>query len=271
MKFQLEKLVNIKGLSNSSGLVLQNNNLYLIADNSTFLYQYQLQENTFLKIPLTENASDQIEKSEKPDFESIVFQDKKLLLFGSGSTSNRENLVTFSLKKQKSKWSDLSALYNLLKNKFMIKDDEFNIEGVVYYKKSIFFFQRGNSQSSKNGIIEINEKKHTLDFHPFELPEINGSRFTFTDATVVKNKIYFLASAEKTDSTYNDGEVLGSLLGCIDIKSKILEFTKVISAHQKFEGIALYKKSKGEIQFLLCEDNDLENSDSTIYKLVVLF
>jgi hypothetical protein len=103
------------------------------------------------------------------------------------------------------------------------------------------------------------------------LPEINGTRFTFTDATVVKNKIYFLASAEKTDSTYNDGEVAGSLLGCIDIKSKKLEFTKIISEHQKFEGITLYKKSKGEIQFLLCEDNDLENSESTIYKLDVVF
>ncbi len=269
MQFQLEKFVKIKGLSNSSGLVLQNNNLYLIADNSTFLYQYQLEKNTFLKIPLTENASDHIEKSEKPDFESIVFHDKKLLLFGSGSNSSRENLVTFSLKKQKANWSDLSALYSLLKNKFMIKDDEFNIEGVVYYKKSIFFFQRGNAHASKNGIIEINDKKHSLDFHPFELPENNGARFTFTDATVVKNKIYFLASAEKTDSTYNDGEVLGSLLGCIDIKSKKMEFTKVISTYQKFEGLTLYKKSKGEIQFLLCEDNDLENLESTVYKLLV--
>ena len=271
MKFRLEKFFNIIGLSNSSGLVLQNGNLYLIADNSTFLYQYNLQENTFLKIPLTENASDTIEKSEKPDFESIVFHDKKLLLFGSGSTSKRESLITFSLKKQKSKCSDLSALYRLLKNKFLIYDYEFNIEGVVYYKKSIFFFQRGNSQSFKNGIIEINDKKHSVDFHPFELPKIKDATTTFTDATVIKNKIYFLATTENTNSTYEDGEVLGSLFGCIDIKSKKLEFTEIISNNQKFEGIALYKKSKNEFQFLVCEDNDLENASSTIYKLVVSF
>ncbi|MBC7440820.1 MAG: hypothetical protein H7250_12665 [Flavobacterium sp.] len=269
MKFQLEKFVSINGLSNSSGLVLRKDNLYLIADNATFLYQYNLQKNTTNKIPLAENALDNIEKSKKPDFESIVFYDKKLLLFGSGSTSKRENLVTFNLKKQKSKWSDLSALYHLLKNKFMISDDEFNIEGVVYYKKSIFFFQRGNANSTKNGIIEINDKKHSLDFHPFEMPEIQHIAYTFTDATVVKNKIYFLASAENTESTYNDGEVLGSLMGCIDIKTKKLEFTQIVSENQKFEGITLYKKSKNEIQFLVCEDNDSENSDSTVYKLVV--
>lgn len=270
MKFQLEKFVSINGLSNSSGLVLHNDNLYIIADNATFLYQYNLSKKTFLKIPLAENALDDIGKSDKPDFESIVFHDKKLLLFGSGSTSKRENLITFSLKKQKAKWSDLSALYHLLKNKFMISDDEFNIEGVIYYKKSIFFFQRGNANSAKNGIIEINDKKHSINFHPFILPEINGARFTFTDATVVKNKIYFLSSAENTTSTYNDGEVLGSLIGCIDIKSKKLEFTKIISEHQKFEGITLYKKSKVEIQFLVCEDNDSENLESTVYRLVII-
>jgi hypothetical protein len=271
MKFQFEKFISINGLSNSSGLVLQNNILYVIADNATFLYQFDLVKNTFLKTPLAENATANIEKSEKPDFETIVFKDKKLLIFGSGSTLKRENLITFSIKKQKSKWSDLSALYGLLKNKFLISDDEFNIEGVIYYKKSIFFFQRGNAQSSKNGIIEINDKKHSIDFHPFELPEINHNKFTFTDATVVKNKIYFLAAAENTISTYNDGELLGSLIGCIDIKSKKLEFTEIVSENQKFEGITFYKKSKGEIQFLVCEDNDLENSEPTIYKLVVNF
>ena len=269
MKFQLEKFLNINGLSNSSGLVLHNDNLYIIVDNATFLYQYNLPKKTFFKIPLVENALDNIEKSEKPDFESIVFHNKKLLLFGSGSTSKRENLVTFNLKKQKPIWSDLSALYRLLKNKFLISDDEFNIEGVIYYKKSIFFFQRGNANSAKNGIIEISDKKHSVDFHPFELPEIQHSFFTFTDATLVKNKIYFLASAENTISTYYDGEILGSLIGCIDIKTKKLEFTKIVSITQKLEGIALYKKSKNEIQFLVCEDNDSENLESTVYKLVV--
>ena len=271
MKFQLEKFVSINGLSNSSGLVLRKDNLYIIADNATFLYQYNLSQKTFIKIPLAENALDNIEKSDKPDFESIVFQDKKLLLFGSGSTSKRENLVTFNLKKQKPTWSDLSALYRLLKNKFLISDDEFNIEGVIYYKKSIFFFQRGNANSAKNGIIEINDKKHSIDFHPFKLPEIKHIAYTFTDATLVKNKIYFLASAENTISTYNDGEVLGSMIGCIDIKTKKLEFTQIVSITQKFEGIALYKKSKTEIQFLVCEDNDSENLESVIYKLVLAF
>jgi hypothetical protein len=38
-------------------------------------------------------------------------------------------------------------------------------------------------------------------------------RSSFTDAILVDNSIYFLATAEDTESTYDDGEVLGSLIG----------------------------------------------------------
>jgi len=42
-----------------------------------------------------------------------------------------------------------------------------------------------------------------------------------------------------------------------------------ISTKQKFEGLTLYKKTPTQIEFLLCEDNDKEESNSTIYKLIL--
>ncbi len=54
-------------------------------------------------------------------------------------------------------------------------------------------------------------------------------------------KIYFLATAEDTQSTYNDGEVKGSLIGVIDVATMKLEFTQKISDTHKFEGLTLIK------------------------------
>jgi len=77
--------------------------------------------------------------------------------------------------------------------------------------------------------------------------------------------IYFLATAEDTISTYEDGEVLGSIIG--KMKSDTFEIidTQIISNTQKFEGITLYENNDKEIHFLLCEDNDTEILESKIY------
>jgi hypothetical protein len=39
-------------------------------------------------------------------------------------------------------------------------------------------------------------------------------------------KIYFLATAENTAYAYDDGEILGSLIGRIDIETMKIDFTK---------------------------------------------
>ena len=102
-----------------------------------------------------------------------------------------------------------------------------------------------------------------------KLPKIKNVEVSFTDAILVDNYIYFLATAEDTISTYEDGEVLGSLIG--KMKSDTFEIidTQTISNTQKFEGITLYENNDKEIQFLLCEDNDTEILESKIYKLTL--
>ena len=84
------------------------------------------------------------------------------------------------------------------------------------------------------------------------------------------DKIYFLATAEDTQSTYNDGEVLGSFIGRIDLKTMKVEFTQKITSTNKFEGLTFYKKSNNKIEFLLCEDNDTELLETKIFKLGLL-
>ncbi|MCF6132408.1 DUF6929 family protein [Flavobacterium wongokense] len=272
-KFQLSILFKIIGLGSASGLFYQDDLLYVISDNSTYLYEYNIPNEKLNKIPLVENAQENIPKNEKPDFESIMFNGSHISIIGSGSAENRNAIALYHLELKKPIIKSMSSVYTQIKIQNHINDDDLNIEGMVTTGRFVYFFQRGNGVSGKNGIFysETNEEKKIPDygFIPFDLPKIKNVPATFTDAILVDDKIYFLASAEDTTSTYLDGEVLGSLIGTIDLNTMTLEKTLQISDKHKFEGLTLYKNSAAQIEFLLCEDTDSEISESNIYKLVI--
>ncbi|WP_298392363.1 hypothetical protein [Flavobacterium sp.] len=169
--------------------------------------------------------------------------------------------------------NDLTNLYLAMQSFGEIKPEDFNLEGAIFNGESWFLFNRGNGKHNKNIVFTVDAKNLTNEFrilsNKFKLPKIDGIRTSFTDAILVEDKIYFLATAENTDSTYNDGEILGSIIGRIDVVTMKIDFTEKITDTQKFEGITLFKKSEKEIEFLLCEDNDTEVLESNIYKLVI--
>ena len=95
-KFAIELLFQIIGLGSASGLIYKDNSLFIISDNSSFLYEYKLQENELSKIKLFENNQENIPKKDKFDFEAITLKEDTLHLFGSGSTSKREKRIIYS-------------------------------------------------------------------------------------------------------------------------------------------------------------------------------
>lgn len=267
-KFQLQLFFQIIGIGSASGLLYQNDLLYVISDNSSYLYECKIDSNELNKIALVENPKENIPKIEKPDFESITLDGNKLFILGSGSTKKRESLKTYQLFNKKIKEKDLSELYNKLKSQFSIQNDELNIEGVFYLNKKVYLFQRGNGKNASNGIFIVDKDKEIeIQFKKIELPKINTIQSTFTDAILVDETIYFLASAENTTSTYEDGEIVGTFLGRMKLDTLLVEETILISNKHKFEGITLYKKSENQVEFLLCEDNDTDLLESNIYKL----
>ena len=266
----LDTFCQISGIGAASGLFFKYETLFIISDNSTFFYQYDLLEEKLTKIKLFENSQDSIIKKNKPDYESITFKDNKLYLFGSGSTSKREKRISYNIETKEIKEKSLEKLYQKLKSKASVSDDELNLEGAFYNNKKWFFFQRGNGSESKNGIFIADIQKN-IQFVPVSLPKIDGIEATFTDAILIEDIIYFLAAAEDTTSTYNDGEIAGSLFGTIDCQTLEVNFTDIISRKNKFEGITLYSNSIDKIEFLLCEDNDTAALETTIYKLVITF
>jgi hypothetical protein len=271
-KFTLELLFQIIGIGSASGLIYKDNSVFVIGDNSSFLYEYAVDSKDLKRHPLQENPMENTPKKDKSDFESITSYENSIYVFGSGSTENRNKMIQLDSKNQTiQKKTDLTDLYSVMQSFGEIKPEDFNIEGAIYNGQNWFLFNRGNGKSKKNVVFTIHGKNLTNEFNilfnDYKLPKINGVRASFTDAILVENKIYFLATAEDSDSTYLDGAILGSCIGRIDSKTMKIEFIEKISDSHKFEGITLYSRNNETIDFLLCEDNDTEVLEANIYKL----
>ena len=273
-KFTLELLFQIIGIGSASGLIYKDNSLLIIGDNSGFLYEYQMDSKNLKRHPLLENPTENTLKKDKADFEAITHFGDSLYVFGSGSTEKRNKMIQVNATDKKIiATNDLTDLYAIMQNFGAIKPEDFNLEGAIYNGESWFLLNRGNGSSNKNVLFTIEGKNLTNDFsilsNAYKLPKIKGVRSSFTDAILVDNSIYFLATAEDTESTYDDGEVLGSLIGSINLKTMKIDFTQKISSTHKFEGLTLYANSKEKIEFLLCEDKDTEVLETDIYKLTL--
>lgn len=269
-KIQLSEFKKIKGISAASGLLFSKDVIFIISDNSSFLYQYVIDKEIVLKFPLVKDAQENIEKKEKLDLEAITSFGNQLFLFGSGSTENRNSMFTLDLTNDQLQVNNLSQLYSFLRNIAQLDADELNIEGAICADKTMYLFQRGNGQNSKNGIFIVpDSQERPIQYFPVELPSLDDVECTFTDAILVDKHIYFLATAENTTSTYEDGEVLGSILGKINFQTFELEDVVLLSEHQKFEGLTLFEQNEKNMSFLLCEDTDTEVDFSIIYKLTV--
>jgi len=131
-------------------------------------------------------------------------------------------------------------LYEKLKKFASISDDELNIEGTMIDNENYYFFQRGNGEHSKNGLFVCNKETKEIQFTSIKLPKVDDIEATFTDAVLLENTVYFLAAAENTTSTYNDGAILGSFIGSFNLKDLELHFIQKISETNKFEGLTLF-------------------------------
>jgi len=272
-KFTLEILFHIIGIGSASGLIYKDNSLFIIGDNSEFLYEYAIPSQTLQQHAIIENATNNVIKSEKPDFEAITQFGDTIYVFGSGSTQKRNKMIEINTVAKEIRTNDVADLYGVMQSFAEIKPQDFNIEGAIYTGEEWYLFNRGNGESSKNVLFTVKGKNLTNEFNilsnNYKLPKIKGVRSSFTDAVALGDKIYFLATAENTKSTYDDGQILGSFIGCIDTTTMKIDFTKKISDTHKFEGITVYQNSANAIEFLLCEDKDSEILETNIYKLTI--
>lgn len=216
---------------------------------------------------LPENEKER--KRVKPDTECLLALaggggDATLLAFPSGSKRHRVRGAEIQLQAGDflaSRGVDLSSLLHVLDKEI----PDLNIEGGSVLGDRVFLLQRGNGEAGFNAVIDFpvehlvaclrgDGAAHAFKPHIREmrLPEMGGVRLTFTDAAVHDGAIYFAAAAEGGKSTYEDGAIMGSVIGRIGAVPEIL----VAIEGRKVEGLAHGRSEGDRLTFFAVTDAD---------------
>jgi hypothetical protein len=267
-------------ISAASGLAVVNESFYTIADDDltldrlNFSLQVVNQSVPLLTGSLPEDQK--LRKKVKPDWESLCYDPKtqSLLVIPSGSKENRTlglQVLIHPHGNHQIKQLDFGPLFSTL-SKFI---EDLNLEGACFLGSSFYLFQRGNSARGRNMILRLNKnllwksllERSTFSVADFKakeisLPELNGAQLTFTDGFAGRNGFYFLASAEKTDSTYDDGEYTGSVLGFLSPDLE-MQWSSILDCPLKPEGLVVIESQK---QFYVVTDADSKDICSQLYQ-----
>ncbi|MFV0178388.1 hypothetical protein OBK28_02230 [Empedobacter falsenii] len=269
--FILKTLIVINGLGAASGLVVDKRYVYTISDDNPHLFVYDKKKKEVEKINLNpEVKSEGSHKKDKPDFEAITKYKDHLYTLGSGSKENRFDLISYNLKTNQVENKTYRDLFEKFLSVSKLSKKDFNIEGIITDGHCTYFFNRGNGPAAANGIYRVGGalndlKNKPIDYFPITLPKLNNEITTFSDAIMVDGKILFTATVESKSTTQFNGEIKGSIIGELDLAiMEVIRWQK-ISDDKKIEGLALYKESRKNYTLYLCEDNDDDSKNASIY------
>jgi hypothetical protein len=247
----------------ASGVVQRAEYVYVIGDDELHLAIFDasspepgtLRRALSGELPLEGDAR----KAAKPDLEALTalppFEGHPhgtLLGLGSGSTPERDRGFAWSLAADGSLDGDpteldLAPLYSLLRDNL----EELNVEGAAVMGEELWLLQRGNSSDGANvvaalscsEVLESLVRDRTLAAEElrrvlaFDLGELHGTALTFSDASALGNELLvFTASAEASGSAYEDGEIVGSVVGTIDGRGEVQRL-RTIDRKYKVEGV----------------------------------
>ncbi len=287
-ELKLEEQITV-GVKAASGLVKSGNDFFVIADDELSLFQFSFEGQTKINSVQLKSGLLSLDakerKAQKPDWEALVKIDIKnhqdiLLAVPSGSTENRMAGAFVKLNAkgaidptQDPVTVDFSNIYLQLKEKL----PDLNIEGACVFNNQLKLFQRGNGASGVNAIIDIDlegfcndlknqsslNPKHVLAVNTYQLGELAGYKLDFTDACTLDDTIWYLAVAEDSQSTYEDGRYYGAIIGCLNAAGKEIGRYQIDCA-LKPEGLWVEAESQ-RLCFYVVTDADSPTIYASLY------
>ena len=226
----------------------------------------------------------------KLDLEAcIVLPDGRLVALASGSSPQREKIVTIAAGNgalaQQFAGSDL---YASLRVQADARGARLNIEGAVVQGRWLRLLQRGHGKRGFepwNAILDVSldqfvgwldgrnavpPVRRMLEIH---LGDVAGVPLGFTDAAVTDDgRVAFLACAEDTEDALIDGPVIGCRFGWLDPGDRAVVMTDVVDGdgqptRLKLEGIET-RAGDGTV-FDVVADMDRGDQPGQIAELVV--
>jgi hypothetical protein len=242
----------------ASGLVLSDGHFHCVSDDELGLIRIpRLLQGGLQRIELFEGSLPEDPKSRKklkPDLEAMVHlsETNSILCIPSGSKANRTRgaLLDSGLKVHE---VGFEKIYGRLSREI----SDLNIEGAISLGSRLLLFQRGNGKSGQNAIINLaledflSDQANDFEVTQVDLGEINGERLGFTDACMDQGSSWFLAAAERTESTYEDGEFVGAILGKLNSERGV-ELRYRLDLPYKPEGLVI----QGDEVFVVTDADD---------------
>jgi hypothetical protein len=192
-----------------------------------------------------------------------------LVAWGSGSHPARERIVILETGIDSPRIVDASPLYAALRACTDFSGSELNIEGAATVcGDRVRLFQRGNG-APRDGLVPVNAtvdicaealiswiddpRKCLPAFEAvvqWDLGAIHGVRLSFTDACAFDGGVAYLAAAEASPNSIDDGEVVGVAFGWIPMEGDA-SWTKIVEADGspfggKAEGLAWMPSERGD-------------------------
>lgn len=244
MNLSVLKHVHLTTIPSASAVEVINGNIYIVGDDSSFLYVLKYDLTILTEVPLYKAKAEdlvgnRILKKKKADLECItkltINGYPHLLILGSGSKSPRRD-VAFLVKlptpynRKHLVWEiSLVKWYSFLRMNEAVTGDSgvLNFEAAATTEDHLYIFNRENNAALRFDLPEFIEfiQGHT-DSVPFptliptELPDIGGVRSGFSGADYFDKKLFFTAAAENTSNALDDGEIIGSAVGVLSFNGE---------------------------------------------------
>lgn len=279
IELKIDHFQILEDVPSASGVVKYGDGFYAVGDDSPYLFQLDSEFKLISKrlIYSTEKLEGiTLPKFFKPDFEAMeMISANDILILGSGSKSpERDVCVHVEMGKEfKHTEYDISLFYYYLRNLEIMQGFELDIEALAMHGEVLHLFNRGRNLIFSFSLTDfLSYCKTGIDFpipkvNLFSLPKIQGLEAGFSGATTFGNCIVFTAAVEDAPNAYEDGEVLGSFLGLIEIKNgEFLDEIRIdalpdLGFPLKVESVVVNQViSESEIEVVLVTDNDGEPS-----------
>ncbi|MFO0682622.1 MAG: hypothetical protein U0234_11250 [Sandaracinus sp.] len=230
-------------------------------------------------------------KALKLDLECIAAIDGgRAWALGSGSHANRRRIVV--LEGRTHRVVDAGALYDRLAAETRFAGAELNVEGATRRGDQLLLANRGNGAPREDvpavdaiAALRLDAMEAFLAgrgpvpaierVEPYDLGTVEGARLTFTDlATDAHGALWYLASAERSPNAYDDGEVVGAVVGAIDAEGRA-RHARIVDeqgapSRGKPEGLALAGEiAPGRVRAYACLDADDPDTASELVTLEI--
>ena len=258
------EVIEIKDYPSASGIVCVDSTIFIVGDDARDLLVFN-DKRLKIKFPGNQktNNKGRVEKKYKLDFEALNYLMEDSVIWGWGSGSkypSRYFQFGYDISSKSLRFTSLQRTYKKLQKDAGIKPQKWNIEGALNFANhfalvnretnSLLFYSLSDWKKyfkDSSHSIEVPKLKFNLELDSL-MPSIQGIKSTLSGGEYSSSAggLFLSASVEDDKGIINDGDILGSFICFIPVKSSSINSTtpNLDINHMRFLKIASSRLNK---------------------------